>query len=59
MADAFAEEKVADLIERLSSYHMLRNENPTLIPEMALGGGEAKIKSGDGAVPVKGGGSAI
>jgi len=58
MADASAEEKVADLIERLSSYHKLRNENPTLIPEMALGG-KAKIKSGDGAVPVKGGGSAI
>jgi len=58
MADASAEEKVADLIERLSSYHKLRNENPTLIPEMTLGG-KAKIKSGDGAVPVKVGGSAI
>ena len=60
MVDASAEETQAELIERLSSFHKLRNEDPTLIPEMTLAG-KAKTKWADGAVPVKGpvAGSAI
>ena len=53
MVDASADETQANLIERLSSFHKLRNEDPTLIPEMTLAG-KAKTKWADGAAPVKG-----
>ena len=54
IVDASAEETQTNLVERLSSYHKLRNENPTLIPELSLGG-KAKTKWRDGgAVPVRG-----
>ena len=58
MVDASAEETQAELIERLSSFHKLRKEDPTLIPEMTLQG-KAKTKWADDAVPMPVAGSAI
>ncbi len=51
MGDASAEETQAGLIERLSTYHKLRNEHPTLIPEMTVEG-KAKTTWRDRAVAV-------
>ncbi len=58
--DASADDTQIELIERLSSYHKLRNEHPTLIPEMTVAG-KAKTMRTDRAVPKQSGpvGSAI
>ena len=58
--DASADDTQIELIERLSSFHKLRNEHPTLIPEMTVAG-KAKTTWKDRAVPKQSGpaGSAI
>ena len=41
--DASADDTQIELIQRLSSYHKLRNEHPTLIPEMTVAGKEGLL----------------
>jgi len=50
--DASADESQVQLVERLSSYHKLRNEHPTLIPELTVEG-KAKTTWRDRAVSVQ------
>ena len=52
IADASTDDSQLELVERLSSYHELRNEHPTLIPELTVQG-KAKTTWRDRAVPVQ------